>query len=660
MTIRISKLRLTGATSTSPFYEVSFEPKGSTGGFRPLSVIAGPSLTGKTTVVDFIGYCLGGKHLPMHDEVQSRVRGALLETELRGVPTVIERSATGTPSAFAAVWDSTLENIGETLERRVSIEPTGDPEGLSQLVLAASNLDGVRLVDSTVKNDTGSAMLSIRDLFRVMVVTNDRLDSRNLVYERENFMVTQKYQQTIEVMFGVYDSEEAIIKDQLHRANQLRNAAKVRLEALTISAERDHPDGSDVLQSLVDARSADIAELNARLKVLDHGQRTSEAAATAMRRELEVAQRSATAARVRVRDRESLLDRLEALREQYFDDRRKLDFLADAELLFDPLRVTVCPVCFNPVAPQIIDGECSLCHHELGGGDASEAASHGADSGTAGSIEFLQSERRAVRSRIRSLTEYIVRLQVDGAVLVRDAEAAARSADKAAAALDGLSRKPAPWLALRDQITSKITDAKLERQAAEVGVKAWMWVEKERVAMEKLQTEVDRLGRARRRSRPDRESITRMLSTRFSSILAEIGYPKLSDAYIGLNFVPHVRGMPYTHQSSGGMVVIALAWNLALWEIAHEEAADAPGLLIIDSPQKNLGHNAGVNDDFADAALVERFYAHVKRWLASDGAGAQLIVVDNSPPESVSDDVVLRFTRRAEEFPYGLIHDATS
>jgi hypothetical protein len=32
---------------------------------------------------------------------------------------------------------------------------------------------------------------------------------------------------------------------------------------------------------------------------------------------------------------------------------------------------------------------------------------------------------------------------------------------------------------------------------------------------------------------------------------------------------------------------------------------------------------------------------HVKRWLAHDGAGAQFVVVDKSPPESVIDDVIL-------------------
>jgi hypothetical protein len=123
--------------------------------------------------------------------------------------------------------------------------------------------------------------------------------------------------------------------------------------------------------------------------------------------------------------------------------------------------------------------------------------------------------------------------------------------------------------------------------------------------------------------------------------------------------MPFVRGLPYTAASSGGLVLISLAWYLAIWEVAHEQRALASGLLIIDSPQKNLGHAARPDDpDFADARLVENFYRHVKHWLAHAGAGAQLVVVDNSPPEFVAEDVVVHYTRNRDIPPYGLIDNA--
>ncbi len=139
-----------------------------------------------------------------------------------------------------------------------------------------------------------------------------------------------------------------------------------------------------------------------------------------------------------------------------------------------------------------------------------------------------------------------------------------------------------------------------------------------------------------------------------------MGYPKLSQPYLDGQLMPSVRGLPYTAASSGGLVLISLAWYLTIWEVAHEHAAAAPGLLIIDSPQKNLGHSARSDDrDFADTRLVEGFYRHVRNWLAHDGIGAQLVVIDNSPPQSVADDVVVRYTRDPAVPPYGLIDNAT-
>ncbi len=156
--------------------------------------------------------------------------------------------------------------------------------------------------------------------------------------------------------------------------------------------------------------------------------------------------------------------------------------------------------------------------------------------------------------------------------------------------------------------------------------------------------------------------VIRALSARFGEILADIGYPKLSEPYIGDDLVPSVRGLSYTSASSGGLVLISIAYYLAIWELSYERAAQAPGLLLLDSPQKDLGASAHADDlDFADTRLVINFYRHVRDWLGGAGRGAQLVVIDNTPPESVSEeeDIIVRYTTDAETGPYGLIENAT-
>ena len=78
---------------------------------------------------------------------------------------------------------------------------------------------------------------------------------------------------------------------------------------------------------------------------------------------------------------------------------------------------------------------------------------------------------------------------------------------------------------------------------------------------------------------------------------------------------------------------------------------------MIDSPQKNLGQGNERDAEFADSVAVSDFYKHLHEWLQGDGLGAQIIVVDNAPPESVDSDVIVRYSRRVDQPPYGLIED---
>lgn len=669
--IRLKQLRLAGATGSDRTYGVSFMPRGAPGGFRPLSIITGPSQTGKTTIVDFIRYCLGDGQHPQHEEVLSAVRSALLEAELDGIPTVIERSAAGGPSKFASVWRSTLDDLDPGAELRVSTEPPSDPSGLSQLVLASCHLDGTLLADSRTKEETGTQMLSVRDLFHVMFVPNERLDNKNLVFEQSNFMVRQKFRQTIDAMFGIHDNEEAVLAERYRALRERARMAEVRATTLRQYAEAEYPRGP--IQLSLDLEEADksLAQIESQLKALDQEQRSTAKASSRLRVSLVQAEDRAKNARVRVRDRRSLISRLDSLRAQYSDDFRKLNFLVDAERLFDPLQVVVCPACFSElsIAPSIEAGRCSLCSAEVPvdvvGARAAEdeAVAAGASESMGRRHDLLEAEARAVRSRLSSLNEYVARLVAHQEVLLGESARADAAAQEFAQAVDAIASSPAPWLALRDSLSKQVTRARLDRQAAKAGVGVWERVAQAEALAEDIAEQSRQVNSQRRATglRPDRAELLRALSTRFGEILTEIGYPKLHDPYIGSDLVPHVRGQSYTHASSGGLVLIGLAWTLALWEIAHELDADAPGLLVIDSPQKNLGHQSKPGDsDFADVKLVENFYRHAKAWLAGAGEGAQLIVVDNSPPESVEADVVIRFTRSAEVPPYGLIPEASS
>lgn len=656
--IRINELRLVGSTGSTATYGASFRVDEG-GSYKPLSVIAGPASTGKTTIVDFIRYCLGDDEYPQHPEVVAAIRSALLEVELNGNVITIERAASGSASKFASVWHKGFADLKHSDEHRIATEPPSDPDGLSQFILAACNLDGIELPEAPSQEDSRTQLLSIRDMFRVMFVPNERLDNRNLVYESGHFIVRQKFLQSVDVMFDVHDNPAAILGQRLTAAQGAVRAATRAAETIRQLATEDHPRGP--LQLAVDITAANqaITALEAQVTDLDIHRRSTEQASAELRNALARAQDNSRNSRVRLRDRESLLDRLHPLRAQYADDKRKLNFLKDAERLFDPLQVVVCPACLNRLVdePHIADGTCSLCNSPF-----PSPVEDPADAVDTGGTAVLEGELRALTRRMDGLNEYVERLEAHALVLRNESLQADRDGDEAAMALDRVVTGPAPWLAIRDDLQRRLSDARLAAQAATAGLAVWERVEKADLEHERRQLEVARIAEQRRnaKARASRQTVVHKLSQRFGGIMADLDYPKLANPYLDDNLIPHVRGLPYTAASSGGMVLIGLAWNLSLWEVAHEQDAAAPGVLVIDSPQKNLGHSQDEDDDFADANLVENFYNHAKAWLAGDGVGAQLIVIDNSPPESVADDVVVRFTRDPDDPPYGLITDATN
>jgi hypothetical protein len=419
------------------------------------------------------------------------------------------------------------------------------------------------------------------------------------------------------------------------------------------------------LQAIVDQAELDIRAADAEIANLDAQQRSTEGALANLRTRLNDAQDAASKATVRLRDRRSLLARLAALRAQYADDRKKLTFLKEAERLFDPLNVVTCPACLSTLSspPSLVDGQCSLCGNQVERDLQEVEQSASTDDGdrAPGGRTVLESELRAVSRRLTELNDYWDRLDKDRARLERVRDSAEEAAERAADALNQVVQTPAPWLAARDDISRRRAESRLIAQDARSGLKAWQRVADAQESRERLEATARRLREQRQAStkRPDRGAIIRALSQRFAQILSDFGYPKLSEALIDDNLMPHVRGLNYASASSGGLVLISLAYHLAIWELAYEREADAPGLLVVDSPQKNLGHAADPGDpDFADSRLVENFYRHVQTWLSEAGQGAQLVVVDNSPPDSVVDHVVVHYTRDPAVPPYGLITDA--
>jgi hypothetical protein len=649
MSLRIRTLQLVGLGRT---YGLTFTDES---GVRPLTVITGEISTGKTTILEFIDYCLGASRHPRHLEIQRHVRAALLEVEIDGEALVIER-ATFTNEQVATVHRCALNQLTEphTMERR-PLSPPGDPNSLSSLLLTATGMQGIELREAPTQLESATDPLSFRDVMPLCFLTNQRLDNKNLLLEGQH-MRALKLRQVIEIVFDIYDDQLAAMGAQLDRMEQERRDLAAEIAALDAFLREN-----TVLGRLeLDARAAEldqqITDARTRLDTLTMRMRAATEYAAEARSAYASLRRASGEAAARVRDRETLLRRLLPLRGQYAEDERKLIFFQEAEKLFDPLRVRVCPACLQDLPHPIqveAGGDCSLCRQHI------EVSTEPLDIGA---------ERAAVQARLRAIERYIedVERQLgQEQAAYNQALAAETSAQQR---LDNeVASDLSPFLAQRDEMVRELEALRAER--AKVGQES-QWQDglgrrRSDAAALDVRTADLRIRLAELRSnRPDRATVIADLTERFADLLAQFGFPKLDEPMppsLDNAFVPYVRGNRYTDiGSTGALTLISLAWQLAIFERAVEQGQPHPGFLMIDSPQKNLmPEESASSDEFSDPAIPRRVWEHLTAWSKSMGGAAQIIVVDNRPPHVADTEVVVRYSGRADEPPYGLIDDET-
>ncbi|MFF3870016.1 DNA recombination protein RecN [Micromonospora sp. NPDC001898] len=682
--IRVRRLRLVGPER---HYQVNFVDR-ETGDLNSLSVIAGAISTGKSTVLEFIDYCLGASDYPRHPEVIAKVLRAFVELELSGTLYVIERGL-GDQSGHVFLRPGTLDDgVGPPVERR-PIKPPGSPDSLSSLLLMHCGLEGVQLREAPTQPNSGTDPLSFRDLMGLCFLPNERVASKSLLFETQH-MKALKLRQVVNVVFDVHDDRVVDLGQRIKDLETRLARARVAYEAAQQMVEEQRLGGRIELEMARDRAAEELAVLAREQVAIDQRVAAAAGFAEAQRRRHQAAAEEARRADAVLRDRETQLRRMVPLRAQYAADVAKLTMLTEAHQLFDPLQIKVCPACLSALGRtiEVQDGACGLCHAPVAdatgaltlgdvappavpeqngaihGTTASPSGGDGALSDVDNSLSpfDVSTELRATKARLAELTRFVDDLDAEVSRLRPRVEAARTAEQQAAAEVDHVTtRAISPYLAERDALARRRQDATAATQLAAAGLQMVS-------SLDRRATEVLRLEAAVKahreelanvgQDRTDQAAIIRTISDRFAAILADWRYPKLSGAYLNDELIPFVRDLRYTSASSGGRTLISLAWILAIFEVSWESGGSHPGFLFLDSPQKNLGQTGERDTEFADTVTIADFYKHLHKWLAGRGAGTQIIIVDNAPPAEVENDVVVRFSGRADQPPYGLIEDA--
>ena len=660
--VSIRSLRLRGADRD---YTLDLtDAQGSTSG---LHIVAGPSQTGKTTVLRFIDFGLGARRHPSHPEIRRRVRSASLELALGASLVQVERPANDESSNVAWVKLTGARGTDEQLPERRLIAPPGDPASLSSRLLAACDLEGIELRVAPTKADSATQGLSFRDVMPLCYLDDERMGTRRLLYDGD-FMRRNKLEQVVDIIFDVRDSSASDAGARVRSLEERRRSLLSDIGSLEAFAEEQRISAPLTLDGDEARAASDLNRSQSALTILEQGVRQATEFAQELHRRHGAAVAATRVARARIRDRRTQLTRLESLEAQYSADLSRLEFFAEVGVLFNDLHVERCPACMQalPSTPTIAGGACSLCQQTVPGLSSLALGESAGSSDTSPAPEASfdpRAEIDATKRRRNELSRYQAEL-LSGLVELEGQLARAQQVEsEAASELDERTREAlSPSLRDRDALMRQISVAQGVLDRIQRDRRVWDSIEKRRVNLGRVESTLKGLRKELRDQRAERTSRAQLvvdISARFGQILEDFEFPRLSNPHLDERLQPFVRDIDYRDQSDGAKTLISLAWTLAIMELSWERGGKHPGFLLLDSPQRGFGRADVSDPEFRDARLVNAFYEHVLSWLDGHGAGAQVIVADNAAPQLVEDHVVVRFSGDPSRPPYGLIDDET-
>jgi AAA domain-containing protein len=592
--------------------------------FAPgINLVVGPFGSGKTSLLELLKYGLGGS-------------GTLSQTVEREVLAVVVECRLGTSSwsVRREIGRSNVEvfDSGGVHEASLHVRGGGSHERPSVWLLRALDLPEVRVRRAKRIASGASEPVSFFDYYSYAYVPQAEID-RSIVDHLDRDR-DRKRRATFEVMMRLVDErvsalevEEGTLAEGIQAANRDRVAVENFLTRTNTLPE-------ETLRAMLAESESDLANAQARLDGLrgDLGKAPKE---TADRREI--------AASLLGRRREALsqLRSLEAqVRERhqfyasYSLEIEKLGRAAEAVGSLAGLEYVRCPRCLQSLARERApEGACYVCGQPEPGSEAGADVTVQADVAKERKrLEMLKGEARDLLEKDEDEVR-VLRVEVDlleqeilatEGVLARTQEQyvgpqfeAIAAASAAVVEADGRRRRILDLLEYWKQHKALLAQIReLESARFEVARR-----------LEGVRAEL--LGR--------REGLHE-LSDLFKEIVEHTQLPWYQEARIDdRTYLPIVNNGSFEGLSSGGMkTVVNVAYHLALLThgLVHSDLL-IPGLLIVDSPAKNLGVSKNDRDQ------ADRLYRRIAALAAAYEQPFQVIVADNDPP-SVSLPVARR------------------
>ena len=598
MRVQVNEIALVGADRT-----VHFEPG--------LNIVTGPIASGKTTLMRYLRFLLGGSLSQLPVEARANVTAVSGSVELGDQSFSIVRPAVTTANAR-------VEVAGRKQAWRLPATKAPDGETYVNWLLKQLDLPRIDVPSAPTKPESDTTPVTINDYFLYSYLHQDELGFS--VFGHRDTFKNIKRRYVFDITYGFYDLNTAQIQERLRevqsRLRELRSRrelfdaffdgtplesrASIERELGEVDARLEQVENAAVELASVPHEAGDTADLRADILELE--------------RRLGVLQAAIGAEQQSLRNLGELINQLEA------QSGKLTRSIVSGKHLTD-LEFVVCPRCGTDVDSDR-SGEhiCYLCLQQPSLKFSREilVAEQGGVEEQLKEAQDLSREREARLTRLRDelgeagreLTTKRLELEFQTRSFVSEEATQIASAAAQRARLTARSEHLREYL----NVLAKVDEA--EQLAAK------LTVDKETLDQE--------LAGAMAESRDSQRKVTQ-LKRRFNEMLEQLRPPRFGELELSdidaQTYLPVYHGRAFAGISSPGLAtLINVAHALAHHLTSLELGLKLPQILVIDGLSEHLGQE-GLDPDRLIATydlLIDTSSRHPE---------LQVIVVDNEIPE---------------------------
>ncbi|WP_344319627.1 AAA family ATPase [Actinocatenispora thailandica] len=593
-----------------------------------LSVLAGPTGVGKTTLLELVKFGYGGEA-----EIAEVARDYVVEVR---IDTTLGDSRFRLARTIDPSKRKTVRVIDLVARERLADHYTTNAEPrLSSLLLSALGLpDDMRAPSRTnVSRNTGSR-ISFIDIFGFLYVPQREIN-RDIAHSDESVR-EPKRKAVFELLFGLTDADtlnqRSLINELQGKIDtaeiEARNVAGFLASSNTTTQENAH--------SLVqEARSVEaktkvrITELRAALDPVED-RKTSVLRDLLADTERTVADCRSQVVALQRREREYRVEL-----QQVQDDLDRLSRISDAGHRLADIEFEVCPRCVQSLATrEVPTGACRVCLQP--------------DPAPAGTAEFDQYESKQLRDQFNEIESQLHAASSQIEETSNTEATAVRRVAELTALIESRTRERiTPRLQAFADLSERLAEARSLQREMEGTLRQWDRLQDLELAARELRSERENakaeLQRLEEALEERREQIFSDLNEEYGHTISLLGVPGITSASIdSRTYLPVINGTPWRkHGPRGGGITTAAqtAYWATLLAVAQKHSwTHYPAFLLVDSPRQSVNDSEALSQ-----ALYRRLVAlaDTNREFSRIGvnrAKIQIIIADNSLPTAYRSD----------------------